>query len=112
MNIRIFSTSLFCAALLGGCAVSIPAGTRPEIAQRLQAAQAFAERHDHIDVVAQLRAAEAVPNQSEAEKQTVARVAWSLTATNTDKSVFRDIAPNRVGFVDPITGVGGSQQTN
>jgi hypothetical protein len=87
MNTRIFSASLFCTgllcpALLAGCTVPIPVGTRPEIAQPLQEAQAFAERHDYADARIQILVAEAVPNQSDAEKEIVARVSWNITAGN------------------------------
>jgi hypothetical protein len=99
MNTRIFSASIFCAALLcpallSGCAIPIPAGTRPEITQPLQEAQTSAEHHDYTDVGRQIAVAEAVPNQSPEERELVARVKWNLTASNMGNDNFAPIGPD------------------
>ena len=75
MNTRILSGSLFCAALLCPALLSsCTANVRPEVATHLEAALVDARHDFSAGAMQQIAAAEAVPNQTDEEKNNVAQV--------------------------------------
>ena len=97
MNTRIFSTSLFCVALLGSV-LPAAAAVRPEIAQALQDAHRFAQsksaRPNTFAAIKKIKTAEAVPNQTAEEKQAVTRMKAFVTGANSNSDCnICDMAP-------------------
>jgi hypothetical protein len=78
---RIFLSGVFCAGLLCACAstVTIPPDVRPNIAQPLQQAQILYRGGFSVSAMSRIKDAEAVPNQSDAEKEVVAEVKTRIT---------------------------------
>src|SRR4051812_19898725 len=96
MNIRIFSASLYCAVVLCS-AIPASAGVRPEITKHLRMAQGMAQRAFFI-AQRQISEAEAVPNQTDEEKNAVAQVKARLS-----KAYYRDnyLTDAQQGAIDP-----------
>jgi len=102
MNTRIFSASLFCVAVLCS-AVPASAAMRTAIAGRLQQARFWEFKGSLALAMERLRAAEAVPNQTDEEKDAVAHLKAEVmyTYSKSSQSGFGTREDNAFPYIPP-----------